>query len=432
MVKRTKWITSEAFSNLSLEETRSEYQRSYLLIILFSLILLAATANFLFLNDRVIKFYGGTSAFITVAGFVVAFILYQTTVLQYLKRKLHASSGTPTGYKFIQTMIELSFPSGIIFYMMTERKMLSFLDSPVGLIYFLFIILSILHLDFKVNIFAGVLAALQYVFLVYYGFNHVDYNQDYASAVPENSHYLRAVILVFSGGAAAFVSAELKDRILSTLDFQNKKNELELLFGQQVSKEVSRALIEDKGATKRNEATVMFLDVRNFTKFADSHTADEVIDYQNNLLGPLISIINQHQGVVYHSLGDGLMACFGSPVQNVLHADMAFQASLSILKQVKDACDKDIIPQTTIGIGLHSGPVVTGNIGNENRKQFSISGTPVIVASRIEQLNKKFGSQLLISGEVFQHVVKGKMDIAFLGEEPLRGIGTPVKVYKVV
>ena len=86
-----------------------------------------------------------------------------------------------------------------------------------------------------------------------------------------------------------------------------------MLFGQQVSKEVSKALIEEKGATKRREATVMFLDIRNFTAFADVHTAEEVIDYQNQFLSPVIDIINQHQGVVFQILGDGLMACFGSP-----------------------------------------------------------------------------------------------------------------------
>ncbi len=206
---------------------------------------------------------------------------------------------------------------------------------------------------------------------------------------------------------------------------------MELLFGQQVSREVSKALIEEKGATRKLEATVMFLDIRNFTTFADTHTPDEVINYQNAFIGPVIDIINQHQGVVFQILGDGLMACFGSPVENVLHADMAFQASLEIVKKTKDSAENGLIPPTMIGIGLHSGDMVTGNIGNEHRKQFSISGSPVIVASRIEQLNKKYGTQFLISGEVLQRIAPGKKKISFLGEEPLRGIGKPVELYAV-
>jgi len=429
---RAKRYFPDGIFNLKSEEVKSEFQRSYLLIVLFSLVLLVATVNFFALKETLVNFYGGTPVFLKGVGFVLVFLFYQVLILQYLKVKLRDGSGTSYLYKYVHTMIEISFPTAIMFLMVSDLKMVSFVDSPVFVLYFLFIILSILHLDFRVSIFAGAFAALQYAVLIYYGFHYVGLEEAYTPSTPEAAHYVRAVIMVFSGAAAAFVSAELKTRVKTTFDFQEKKNELEVLFGQQVSKEVSKALIEEKGATKRREATVMFLDIRNFTAFADMHTAEEVIDYQNQFLSPVIDIINQHQGVVFQILGDGLMACFGSPGENVLHADMAFQASLRILKQVEQASAENVIPPTTIGIGLHSGLMVTGNIGNENRKQFSISGTPVIVASRIEQLNKKYGTQLLISGQVHDQIVKGKMSITYLGEEPLRGIGTPVKIYKVV
>ena len=429
---RAKRYFSDVISNLKSEEVKSEFQRSYLLIVLFSLVLLVATVNYFTLKETLVNFYGGTPVFLKGVGFVLVFLFYQVLILQYLKVKLRDGSGTSHLYKYVHTMIEISFPTAIMFLMVSDLKMVSFVDSPVFVLYFLFIILSILHLDFRVSIFAGAFAALQYAVLIYYGFHYVELEEAYAPSTPEAAHYVRAVIMVFAGAAAAFVSAELKTRVKTTFDFQEKKNELEVLFGQQVSKEVSKALIEEKGATKRREATVMFLDIRNFTAFADVHTAEEVIDYQNQFLSPVIDIINQHQGVVFQILGDGLMACFGSPGENVLHADMAFQASLRILKQVEQASAENVIPPTTVGIGLHSGLMVTGNIGNENRKQFSISGTPVIVASRIEQLNKKYGTQLLISGQVHDQIAKGKMAITYLGEEPLRGIGTPVKIYKVV
>lgn len=430
MNRRIEKYFSEAISNLKVEEVKSEFQRSYLLIFLFSSILILIIVNFFFLHESVITFYGGISSFVTLLAFVLFFLIYQVLVLQYLKQKLRCGAGTTNAYKFIHTTIEISFPTVIIFHMMLEREVISFIDSPISLMYFLFIILSILHLDFKVNIFAGTLAALQYIFLVYYGFNILD-NATSPLLTPETAHYLRAITLVFAGAAAAFVSAELKSRIKTTFDFQEKKNELEVLFGQHVSKEVSKAVIEEKGMIRRREATIMFLDVRNFSGFADTHSAEEVIEYQNKFLSPIMDIIIQHQGVVFQILGDGLMASFGSPGENVLHADMAFQAGLEILKQVKRASDEKVIPATTIGIGLHSGQVVTGNIGNENRKQFSISGNPVIIAARIEQLNKKYGTQFLISDQVYQRIEKGSMQISFLAQEPLRGIGIPVEVYKV-
>jgi len=426
MVKR-----SENILNMDQEELKSEYLRSFLLAVLFSAILTIAIINYLVAERRLADFYGGFSTFLTIISFIVMFIVYQLVNIQYLKKRLHRGHRVSLQYKLIHTIIEISVPSTIMFYMMDQLKMVSIIDSPIMLTYFLFIILSILHLDFRVNIFAGILAALQFAAVTYYAFEYVGPTPAYQALVPENSYYIRSFILILSGGAAAFVSAELKHRIKSSFEFQEAKNSLELLFGQHVSKEVSKALIEEKGATRRREATVMFLDIRNFTSFADSHSADEVIDYQNKFLGPIIDIINLHQGVVFQILGDGLMACFGSPVENALHADMAFQASLSILQQVEKASQQELIPPTKIGIGLHSGLMVAGNIGNEQRKQFSISGTPVIVASRIEQLNKKYGTQFLISGEVYEKIIPGKINVSHLGQEPLRGIEKPVEVYRV-
>ncbi|MBA4053447.1 MAG: hypothetical protein C0490_01925 [Marivirga sp.] len=418
-------------STLGQEEVKSEYLRSLLLAGIFFAILLIALLNYIVIERSLAEYYGGIQTFLKIITFILLFILYQLINIRFLRNKIRASQTIGIRYKVIHTTIEISFPSGIMLFIMYELQMLTFIDSPVVLTYFLLLILSVLHLDYRVNIFAGLFAAIQYACIIYYGFEYVVPATIYKTALPENSYYVRSVILALSGGAAAFVSAELKKRITSAFEFREAKNKVELIFGQQVSKEVSKALIEEAGLTKKLEATVMFLDIRNFTSFADSHSADEVIEYQNKFVSPVIDIINLHQGVVFQILGDGLMACFGAPVQNTLHADMAFQASINILKQVEKASNLKVIPPTKIGIGLHSGLVVTGNIGNEQRKQFSISGTPVIVASRIEQLNKKYNTEFLISGEVYKQIVPGKIVISHLGLEPIRGIEKGVEIYKI-
>ncbi|HMG91278.1 MAG TPA: adenylate/guanylate cyclase domain-containing protein [Chryseolinea sp.] len=418
-------------ASLEVEELKSEYTRSLLLICFFSTILVVAFLNYIFLERNLSEYYGGFKTFSKIIGFIIFFIIFQLANIRFLKKRMISAQRTSLRYKITHTIIEISIPSFIMVFIMGDLKMLSFIDTPVMLIYFPLITLSILHLDYRVNIFAGLLSALLYAGVVYYAFEKVDLISNAKAVVPANSYYLRCLLLALSGGAAAFVSAELKKRIKSALKFQEEKDKVEFLFGQQVSREVSRAIIEDKGATKRREATIMFVDIRNFTNFADTHSAEEVNEYQNKCLGPLIDIINLHQGVVFQILGDGLMACFGSPVENSLHADMAFQAGINILRQLENASNEHLIPATRIGIGLHSGWVVTGNIGNEQRKQFSISGTPVIVASRIEQLNKKYGTEFLISRQVYDQISPGKTCIEYLGEEPLRGMEKPIDVFKV-
>ncbi len=429
MFKFKPRITS---STLDLEVVKSEYQRSFLITILFVAGLAVTLVNFLLLDPLVADFYGGYSIYMTTAMWILLIIIYEFIVLQMLRKKIKNRQRVGTGFKLWHTLIEISFPSLIMYFMVFRLGMLSFLDSPINSLYFIFIILSILHLDFTVSVFTGILAAVQYSVIIHYGFLEVTPIDTYAPASPENSYYLRTISLILGSAAAGFVAHELKSRIRISFESKKAKDEIELLFDQQVSREVSKALIKDKGVTKRLEATVMFLDIRDFTTFADSHTPDEVIDFQNKFLSPVIDIINLHQGVVFQILGDGVMACFGSPVENVLHADMAFQASLQIRAKVKELSESAVIPATRIGIGLHSGQIVTGNIGNEQRKQFSISGSPVIVASRLEQLNKKFGTELLISHDVLRNINTGKAQISFVTEETLRGIGLPVKVYKVV
>lgn len=413
------------------EEIRSEYIRSIILAILFSAIFVLAILNYLIVESALVNYYGGAATFIRLILFIAAFIAYQVANIFHLKRKMRSGSPISLWYKLGHTLVEISFPSSVLFLIMTELQLLSFIDTPVVFTYFFFIILSILHLDYRVNIFTGILAGLQYGLITFYGFHTIDTQPMFKSMLPANSHYIRCIILAMSGGVAAFVSQQLRNRITSSLAFRDERNKLELLFGQQVSREVSQALMETGTSTIRREATIMFLDIRNFTAFADSHSAEEVIDYQNRFIGPVIDIINLHQGVVFQILGDGLLACFGSPVENKLHADMAFQAGITILKHVEEASRTASIPPTRIGIGLHSGDVISGNIGNERRKQFSISGTPVIVASRIEQLNKKYGTSFLISGQVQENITQGKIRIRSIGKEILRGIEKAVDVYEV-
>jgi adenylate cyclase len=423
--------SKQLIPGLEWENFKSEYLRSIILIGLFTVGVITTIINYAFIDETVLNVYGGPSNYFAVQAWLVIFIVYQILVVVYLMIKLRYSKFISLRFKLINTLIEVSYPTIFIFYTMYHQKLLLVIESPLTLLYFLFIILSVLHLDFKINMLAGLLAAMQYSALTYYGYNVLETTQTNVLMTPENSHYVRSFIYVMCGGAAGFVSMELKTRIRSSFDSQQAKNKMELLFGQQVSKEVSRALIQGNGIGTRQEATIMFVDVRNFTAFADTHSAEEVIDYQNKLLAPAIDAINQHQGVVFQVLGDGLMACFGTPVENVLHAEMAYQAGLSILKRMREMNANDEIPATNVGIGLHSGMLVTGNIGSEQRKQFSVSGTPVIIASRIEQLNKKYESQFLISEEVYNRITPGQHTITSLGVESIRGLGTPVKIYKV-
>lgn len=426
-----KRFSTVVYPEFEKEIARSEYQRTQLIIGLFLVTFVIINVNYFFLDDSITAFYGGTENYFFTIGWLTLFILYEVVVLRliaYLRKKYHRVSET---FRLIHTLIEISFPSVLMLYMVDIQHQLLFIDSPIFLLYFLFIIISVLHLDFRLSFFTALLAAIQYGVIIYYGYKLELQSDNYFSLLPENSFYLRCIVLILSGLAAGYVAQQMQKRIYISFDLQRAKSDMEVLFGQQVSREVFSALIQEQGKAKKQEATVLALDIRNFTAFAETHLPDEIMDFQNKIFGPIIDIINQHQGIVNQILGDGIMATFGTPVENPLHADMAFEAALRILKKVNELCAEGVIPETKLGMGLHTGDVITGNIGNESRKQYSISGSAVIIAFRVEQLNKQFQSELLITDAVKSRIAMGKIRLTSLGKQPMKGFGTEVEIYKV-
>ena len=152
------------------------------------------------------------------------------------------------------------------------------------------------------------------------------------------------------------------------------------------------------------EACILFLDIRGFTPMAQQMSANELIAFQNNAFGPMLDIVQNSNGVVNQLMGDGFMATFGIVDNGIDFCEQAYTAAKEILKNVTLRVEKKEIRPFEIGLGLHAGPVVVGNVGNQKRKQFSITGNPVIIASRLEQLNKLYDSSLILSDAVFQRL----------------------------
>ena len=216
------------------------------------------------------------------------------------------------------------------------------------------------------------------------------------------------------------------------LDLEDRARVLNM-FGQQVSQEIVDELLTESSETrsKRKFVCIMFLDIRDFTPKMEGRQPEEIIAYQNDVFGFMIEIINKHFGIINQFLGDGYMATFGAPLSTGHDCDNAIKAALEIINTANDKSSDGSIPETKIGIGLHAGEVVTGNVGTSIRKQYSITGNTVILASRIEKLNKEYKTQLLASEEVIQNSSGSDFNAENLGKVQIKGREKPVTLYKL-
>jgi len=174
----------------------------------------------------------------------------------------------------------------------------------------------------------------------------------------------------------------------------------------------------------------MFLDIRDFTPFVESKTPEEIIEYQNTVLGFMMEKVIEHGGIVNTVLGDGFMATFGAPISAGNDCLQAYKAAVEIMQMVREKSRTGQIPATRIGIGMHAGNVVAGNVGTKTRKQYLVTGNTVIIASRLEQLNKKYGSSLIISREVVERLPSAMNLPKVFDKVAVKGRSKPVEIAK--
>ena len=174
----------------------------------------------------------------------------------------------------------------------------------------------------------------------------------------------------------------------------SERERLREVFGTYVDPEIAEHILTQGTSLEGEEVevTVMFLDVRDFTGFAERSPARDVVATINRLFERVVPIVHDHKGHVDKFVGDGVLAVFGAPRRQPDHADLALAAALAVERSVAEMTDG-----LSVGIGLNSGTVVAGNVGGAGRFEFSVIGDAVNVAARIEAATRTTGDTVLLS-----------------------------------
>lgn len=207
-------------------------------------------------------------------------------------------------------------------------------------------------------------------------------------------------------------------------------------LGQYVGWEVAKQLVEQDEPLSGNkcEVTVFFTDVRNFTTLCEGLPPEQVVVRMNTLFAMMGKAIARHDGIILDFIGDAVLAVFGTPKRNPHHARNAVRTSIEILAGL-DALnaqwEKRGIAPLKIGVGLHTGEVVASIVGTDERKKFDITGDTVNIGSRVEGLNKEFGTVILATRETVDRL-DGAFAVRGCGQVKVKGRENPVEVFELL
>lgn len=218
-----------------------------------------------------------------------------------------------------------------------------------------------------------------------------------------------------------------------------ERERLKTGFARYVSQHVLQQILKTDASLnlegERRKITVLFSDIRQFTTLSEKLAPEEVVKILNEYFERMIEVIFRNQGTLDKFLGDGLMVEFGAPLEDPRQEINAVNCALEMQGELKRLCDeweKKGRARIEIGIGIHTGFAVVGNIGSEKRIEYTAIGDTVNVAARLEFATKTLKVPILISDATFSALPAGMFKTQNLGPVEVHGRTGPINVHSVL
>ena len=357
----------------------------------------------------------------------VGYAGYYTVVIAAIKRGWYRP-----WIKYLSSTLEVSAATiiGLVdsFHISTAYA----LTSAPPFLCFLAIGATVLRFRKWLSFYAGTLAAVESA--LFYLLGSRGLSSDFIASMPALDSFMylqRSVYLFLAGLLAAVVCGTARRLVRSMVAETGRIRYLRRMFGRYVSAEVVEEVVGRDIAARGElrDVTLLCSNVRGFSPFCAGKKPDEVVTFLNALFERQCEVVERHGGRVDKFLGDGLLAVFGAPVTLEDHPGCAAHAAL----EIASFCRSDL-PEgpedLRLGVALHTGPVVIGSVGSEARLEYTVIGNAVNTAFRIEGLNKRFETTVLLSEETRQ-TLAGRVSVSECPPSRVRGLDGEVRTYEL-
>lgn len=294
-------------------------------------------------------------------------------------------------------------------------------EEAVLLILFLSIFLTLMNHKWSPikSIILNMFFSILYVLLSYFLFNK------YGLFLPFTA-ILSGILLNFvSSGVISYSGVEKKRRYL--------RKAFSFYLSPQVAKRVLESPERLKLGGQRVYATVLFSDLAGFTEMSEMNEPEDVVSILTRYTTEMTKIIFEYQGTLDKFIGDAIMAVWGTPAEDEDQALHACLAALEMQRRMKTLSQEINIPgyKISMRVGINSGIVMAGNMGSEERFDFTVIGDNVNIASRLESLNKVYGTGIIISESTMQKI-RGRLTVRELDKVRVKGKRQDVRIFELI
>lgn len=346
----------------------------------------------------------------------------------------------PDWMLYLSVVVDMLLLLGLIwsFHLQYKQPASFYLKAPTLLYVFIFIALRALRFQARFVIVAGLVAAAGWLAMVWYVIS-VDpqdpmITRDYVEYMTSNSILLGAEfdkiisILIVTAILAVALTRARRLLIQSVVDSSTAQDLSRFVPTEVVRQVRSSEKRVEAGQGEVRQATILFTDIEGFTTISESLSPEQLIGTLNEYFAVVVEPIERYNGVVNQFQGDAILASFNLPEAHPEHAANALRAAIEIQTALENRTFGDGITLKS-RIGINSGTVVGGLVGTGNRLGYTVHGDDVNLAARLEQLNKEYGTRLLVSETTAELAGWDRFPFKRIGEVQVRGRKTPTTIY---